>query len=99
VRDVGGGAVDPHAEDPAADEEAGADLGPDGRAEQNIEELAGNRHAREDRAGYEKELHDYMAHTLEEPGSLRKRVEVVKSATRSMSRRSVNYRAATCGSW
>ncbi len=31
-RDAGRGAVDPHAEGPAADEEAGADLGADGRA-------------------------------------------------------------------
>jgi RNA polymerase primary sigma factor len=55
--------------------------------ESNIEELAGNRHAREDRAAYEKELHDYMAHTLEEPASLRKRVEVVK-------KRYIEYEAA-----
>jgi RNA polymerase primary sigma factor len=46
--------------------------------EQQIEALAGNRLAREDRAAFEKELRDYMAHTLEEPNSLRRRVEVVK---------------------
>jgi len=46
--------------------------------EQQIEELKGNRAAKEDRANLEKELHDYMMHTLEEPGSLRKRVEIVR---------------------
>src|SRR6516164_5751587 len=46
--------------------------------EQQIEELKGNRSAKEDRANLEKELHDYMMHTLEEPGSLRKRVEIVR---------------------
>jgi RNA polymerase primary sigma factor len=46
--------------------------------EQQIEALKPNRNAREDRANLEKELHDYMMHTLEEPASLRKRVEVVR---------------------
>jgi RNA polymerase primary sigma factor len=46
--------------------------------EQQIEALQGSRNAREDRANLEKELHDYMMHTLEEPASLRKRVEVVR---------------------
>jgi RNA polymerase primary sigma factor len=46
--------------------------------EQQIEQFKGNRAAREDRANLEKELHDYMMHTLEEPVSLRKRVEVVR---------------------
>jgi RNA polymerase primary sigma factor len=46
--------------------------------EQQIELFKGNRAAREDRANLEKELHDYMMHTLEEPASLRKRVEVVR---------------------
>src|SRR5262249_47851500 len=46
--------------------------------EQQIESLKDTRNAREDRANYEKELHDYMMHTLEEPASLRKRVEVVR---------------------
>ncbi len=46
--------------------------------EQQIEELKGNRAAKEDRANLEKELHDYAMHTLEEPASLRKRVEIVR---------------------
>jgi len=46
--------------------------------EQQVETLKGNRAQKEDRANLEKELHDYMMHTLEEPASLRKRVEVVK---------------------
>jgi len=46
--------------------------------EQEIEGLKSDRDAREDRANLEKELHDYMMHTLEEPGGLRKRVEIVK---------------------
>jgi RNA polymerase primary sigma factor len=46
--------------------------------EQEIEQLKGNRAAKEDRANLEKELHDYSMHTLEEPGSLRKRVEIVR---------------------
>src|SRR5262245_14659174 len=41
--------------------------------EAQIEQLKGNRAAREDRANLEKELHDYMMHTLEEPATLRKR--------------------------
>src|SRR6185437_6628122 len=46
--------------------------------EQKIEEIRGDRCCKEDRANLEKELHDYMMLTLEEPGSLRKRVEIVK---------------------
>jgi RNA polymerase primary sigma factor len=46
--------------------------------EAEIEGLAGDRNAKEDRAALEKELHDYMMHTLEEPAGLRKRVEIVK---------------------
>jgi len=46
--------------------------------EQEIESLKSDRNCREDRANLEKELHDYMMHTLEEPGGLRKRVEIVK---------------------
>src|SRR5918911_354031 len=46
--------------------------------EHEIEQLKGHRAAKEDRANLEKELHDYMMHTLEEPASLRKRVEVVR---------------------
>jgi RNA polymerase primary sigma factor len=46
--------------------------------EQKIEELKGNRTAKEDRANYERELHDYMMLTLEEPASLRKRVEIIR---------------------
>src|SRR5262249_13794523 len=42
--------------------------------EQQIEDLKGNRAAKEDRSNLEKELHDYMMHTLEEPAGLRKRV-------------------------
>src|SRR6266540_163932 len=46
--------------------------------ERQIEELKGDRSHREDLANLEKELHDYMMQTLEEPASLRKRVEVVR---------------------
>ncbi len=46
--------------------------------EQEIVRLTGDRAAKEDRANFEKELHDYMLLTLEEPGSLRKRVEIVR---------------------
>ncbi len=46
--------------------------------EHDVEELKGNRAAREERAELEKELHDYMMHTLEEPASLRKRMEIVR---------------------
>jgi RNA polymerase primary sigma factor len=46
--------------------------------EQKIEQLQGNRALKEDRANLEKELHDYMMLTLEEPASLRKRVEIVR---------------------
>jgi RNA polymerase primary sigma factor len=46
--------------------------------EHNVEDLKGNRAAREERAELEKELHDYMMHTLEEPTGLRKRMEIVR---------------------
>jgi RNA polymerase primary sigma factor len=46
--------------------------------EQQIEDIKGLRSAKEDRANLEKELHDLMLMTLEEPASLRKRVEIVK---------------------
>ncbi len=46
--------------------------------EQQIEDLKGLRSAKEDRANLEKELQDLMLMTLEEPASLRKRVEIVK---------------------
>jgi RNA polymerase primary sigma factor len=46
--------------------------------EQQVEQLKGNRTAKDDRTNLEKELHDYMLHTLEEPGGLRKRVEIVR---------------------
>jgi RNA polymerase primary sigma factor len=46
--------------------------------DRRVEELKGNRVAKEERADLEKELHDYMMHTLEEPGGLRKRVEIVR---------------------
>src|SRR5579871_627773 len=46
--------------------------------EQQIEDLKGLRNAKEDRANLEKELNDLMLMTLEEPISLRKRVEIVK---------------------
>jgi RNA polymerase primary sigma factor len=45
---------------------------------QQIEDLKGLRSAKEDRANLEKELSDLMLMTLEEPASLRKRVEIVK---------------------
>jgi RNA polymerase primary sigma factor len=46
--------------------------------ERQIEELRGLRSAKDDRASLEKELNDLMLMTLEEPGSLRKRVEIMK---------------------
>jgi RNA polymerase primary sigma factor len=46
--------------------------------EQKIVELQGNRACKEDLANLKKELDDYMRMTLEEPSSLRKRVEIVR---------------------
>jgi RNA polymerase primary sigma factor len=46
--------------------------------ERQIEEMKGDRSAKEDRANLEKELRDLMEMTLEEPAGLRKRVEIVK---------------------
>jgi RNA polymerase primary sigma factor len=46
--------------------------------EQKILELQGLRHAREDLATADKELREMMLITLEEPGTLRKRVEIMK---------------------
>ncbi len=46
--------------------------------EKNIEAIKDDKGKREDRANFEKELRDYMLQTLEEPASLRKRVEIVK---------------------
>src|SRR5256885_2544851 len=45
--------------------------------EKQVAELQGLRSAKEDRANLEKELRDLMTLTLEEPGSLRKRVEIM----------------------
>src|SRR5437879_2799279 len=47
--------------------------------EKQIVELQGLRHAREDRANLETELKDLMLMTLEDAGSLRRRVEVIKT--------------------
>jgi RNA polymerase primary sigma factor len=47
--------------------------------EKKIGELQGLRHAREDLASAEKELREMMLITLEEPGTLRKRVEIMKN--------------------
>jgi RNA polymerase primary sigma factor len=46
--------------------------------ETQIEDTKGNRALKEDRANLEKELNDLMLMTLEDPPSLRKRVEIVK---------------------
>src|SRR5262249_20295065 len=46
--------------------------------EKQILDLQGLRSAKEDRANLEKELHDLMRLTLEEPVTLRKRVEIMK---------------------
>ncbi|MFM8271178.1 MAG: RNA polymerase sigma factor RpoD [Gemmata sp.] len=46
--------------------------------EAEIAALRGNRAAKEERANLEKELQDLMLITLEEPGSLRKRVGIMK---------------------
>jgi RNA polymerase primary sigma factor len=46
--------------------------------ESEVEALKGNRAAKEERAELEKELHDYMMHTLEEAAGLRKRMEIVR---------------------
>jgi RNA polymerase primary sigma factor len=46
--------------------------------EKQVEDLKGLRSAKEDRANAEKELRDLMLITLEEPGTLHKRVEIMK---------------------
>jgi RNA polymerase primary sigma factor len=46
--------------------------------ESQIGDLQGNRALKEDRANLEKELQDLMLMTLEDPASLRKRVDIVK---------------------
>jgi RNA polymerase primary sigma factor len=46
--------------------------------EQQIIELRGNRAAKEERANLEKELQDLMLITLEEPSTLRRRVQIMK---------------------
>jgi RNA polymerase primary sigma factor len=46
--------------------------------EKQIEELKGQRGAKDDRANLEKELADLMDITLEEPAGLRKRVEIMR---------------------
>jgi RNA polymerase primary sigma factor len=46
--------------------------------EKQHEDLKGNRAAKEDRANLEKELRDLMFITLEEPATLRKRVELMR---------------------
>ncbi len=45
---------------------------------QQMEDTKDNRCAKEDRANWEKELFDLMQLTLEEPGGLHKRVEIVR---------------------
>jgi RNA polymerase primary sigma factor len=55
--------------------------------ETEYEALRGQRGAKEDRANVEKELRDLELHTLEEPASLRKRVEL-------MQRRFIEYEHA-----
>ena len=47
--------------------------------ERQIEALRGQRSAKEDRANLEKELEDLMNITLEEPATLRKRIEIVRT--------------------
>src|SRR6516165_10476026 len=47
--------------------------------EKQIVELQGLRHAREDRANLETELKDLMLMTLEDAGTLRRRVEIIKT--------------------
>ncbi len=47
--------------------------------ERQILELEGLRHAREDRANLETEMKDLMLMTLEDAGSLRRRVEIIKA--------------------
>jgi len=46
--------------------------------ERQVEDLKGQRSAKDDRANLEKEMSDLMDITLEEPASLRKRVEVMR---------------------
>ncbi|MBV9126251.1 MAG: RNA polymerase subunit sigma-70, partial [Planctomycetes bacterium] len=46
--------------------------------EKQIEEVKGLRSVKEDRANLEKELRDLMNITLEDPATLRKRVEIIK---------------------
>jgi RNA polymerase primary sigma factor len=47
--------------------------------EKQIEGMRHQRSMREERANLQKELHDLMIITLEEPGSLRRRVEIMRS--------------------
>ncbi len=47
--------------------------------EQEIERLKSDKNAKEDLAALQKELHDYMMHTLEEPIRLRMRVKIVRT--------------------
>jgi RNA polymerase primary sigma factor len=47
--------------------------------EQEIERLKTDKSAKEDLAALQKELHDYMMHTLEEPMGLRTRVKIVRT--------------------
>ncbi len=47
--------------------------------EQEIERLKSDKNAKEDLAALQKELHDYMMHTLEEPIRLRTRVKIVRT--------------------
>ena len=46
--------------------------------EGNVAALRGNRAAKEERANLEKELQDLMLITLEEPGGLRRRIQIMK---------------------
>ena len=99
--DAGRGAVDPHAEGPAADEEAGADRRADGRAGA-ADRGPARRPQRPRRTGptCEKELQRPDAHHAggRRP-ALRKRVEVdERSASPSTRRPSASSPAATCGS-
>jgi RNA polymerase primary sigma factor len=47
--------------------------------EQEIERLKEDKNLKEDLAALQKELHDYMMHTLEEPAGLRTRVKIVRT--------------------
>ena len=100
-RHAGRRTVDPHAEGPAADEEAGADLACGWTSwKSRSRSCKGQRGCKEDRANLEKELHDLMLHDAGRAGRPpQARRDRQASASPSTSRPSATCPAATCGWW